>query len=112
MSVKVASIIASVVTVLLALVVVAVFGFGGIVLLNGYTDAGAAVNTGFVCLGITLILSPLLAWASTKALIVRANWNNALAVVISILASTLLSGSMGFASVMVMVIIADIMWRT
>ena len=112
MSIKVASSIASVVTLLLALVVVAVFGFGGIVLLNGYADAGAAVNAGFVCMGITLILSPILAWALTKALIVRTKWNNALAVVISVLASTLLSGLMGFASVMVMVIIADIMWRS
>ena len=112
MSVRVASIIASVITLLLALVLVAVFGFGGIVLLNWYTDAGAAVNTGFVCLGITLILSPILAWVLTKTLIIRTKWNNALAMVISILASTLLSGLMGFASVMVMVIIADIMWRS
>lgn len=112
MSEKVASIIASVVTFLLALVVVVVFGFGGIVLLNGYTDAGAAVSTGFVCLGITLILSPIFAWVLTKALIVRTKWDNALAVVVSIVASTLASGVMGFATMMVMIVIADIMWRS
>ncbi|MBK8823605.1 MAG: hypothetical protein IPN58_13615 [Anaerolineales bacterium] len=76
MSIKTASIISSVVTALLVLVTVIVFGFGGIVLLNGFMNADVAVNTGFACLGITLILCPILAWVLAKAMISKFHWNN------------------------------------
>ena len=111
MSIKTASIISSVVTALLVLAVVILFGFGGIVLLNGFMDASAAVNTGFACLGITLVLCPILAWILAKTFISRFNWNAILAVFLSILVSTLLGVGMGFASTFIMAIVAEIMWR-
>ena len=112
MSTKTASMIASVVTALLVLVVVVVFGFGGIVMLNGFMNADVAVYTGFTCLGITLILCPILAWMLTKTLASRFNWNTFPAVAIAVLASTFLSGGMGFVSLIVMGIVAEVMWRS
>jgi len=112
MSIKTASIISSVVTALLVLLIVIVFGFGGIVLLNGFMDASAAVYTGFTCLGITLILCPILAGVLARTFIAKFNWNNILSVCISVLASTLLGAGMGFASMFIMIIVADTMWRS
>lgn len=111
MSIKMASIISSVVTALLVLVVVIVFGFGGIVLLNGFMNANVAVNTGFTCLGITLILCPILAWVLAKTFITKFNWNNGLAVIVSVFVSTLLGVGMGFASMMVMIFVAEVTHR-
>ena len=90
------------------LVVVIFFGFGGIVLLNGFMGASAAVYTGFTCLGITLILCPILAGMLTKTLISKFNWNTFLAGGISALAATLLGGGLGLAAMFVMIIVAEI----
>src|SRR5215204_6707768 len=109
MSIKTASVISSVVTALLVLVTVIVFGFGGIVLLNGFIDASTAVYTGFTCLGITLILCPILAWILARTFISRFNWNNILAVIISVFVSTLLGAGMGLASTFIMAIVAEAM---
>jgi hypothetical protein len=108
MPTKTASIIASVTTAILVTLLTIVFGFGGIVLLNGLMNASVAVYTGVACLGITVILCAMLAWALAKTFISRFNWNNILAVIISILISTLLGGGMGFGSMMLMVIAADL----
>lgn len=108
MSTKTASILASVVTALLLLVVMIFFGFGGLVLLNGFMDATAAVYTGFTCLGITLILCPILAGMLTKTLISKFNWNTFWAGGISALVATLLGGGLGLAAMFVMVIVAEI----
>jgi hypothetical protein len=112
MSAKTASVISSLVTAILVLLIAVIFGFGGIVLLNGFMNASAAVYTGFACLGITVILCAILAWALAKAFISRFNWNNILAVIISIFISTLLGGGMGFGSLVVMGIVAEVMWRS
>lgn len=107
MSIKTASIISSVVTALLVLVAVIVFGFGGIVLLNGFMNADVAVNTGFACLGITLILCPILAWVLASAMISKFHWNNILAVFVSVFVSTILGTGLGFASMFIMIIVAE-----
>ena len=107
MSIKIASIISSVVTALLVLVAVIVFGFGGIVLLNGFMNASVAVNTGFTCLGITLILCPILAWVLARTIISRFHWNNIWAVIVSVFVSTLLGAGMGLTSMMVMIFVAE-----
>ncbi len=112
MSSKTATIISSIITALLVLVVVIVFGFGGIVLLNGFMDASAAVNTGFTCLGITLVLCPILAGVLAKTFIARFNWKPLWAVVLSIFVSTLLGVVMGFASTIIMAIVAEVMWQS
>jgi len=112
MSEKTASIISAIITALLVLMIVIVFGFGGIVLLNGFMDASAAVYTGFTCLGITLIICPILAWILARTFISRFKWNNILALIISAAISTLLGGGMGFASMVVMGIVAETMWRS
>jgi hypothetical protein len=108
MPTKTASIIASVTTAILTALLVVIFGFGGIVLLNGFMDASAAVATGFVCLGISVILCALLAGALVRAFITRFKWNNILAVIAGTLFSTLLGGGLGFASMILMVIVADL----
>jgi len=112
MSEKTAAIISAIITALLILMIVIVFGFGGIVLLNGFMDASAAVYTGFTCLGITLIICPILAWILARTFISRFNWNNILALIISAAISTLLGGGMGFASMVIMGIVAETMWRS
>jgi len=112
MSEKTAAIISAIITALLVLMIVIVFGFGGIVLLNGFMDASAAVYTGFTCLGITLIICPILAWILARTFISRFNWNNILALIISAAISTLLGGGMGFASMVIMGIVAETMWRS
>lgn len=109
MSTTVASIISSVITAILVFLLTIVFGFGGIVLLNGFMNASTAVYTGFTCLGIGAILSTILAWVLSKTFISKFNWNNILAVFVSIFISTLLGGGMGFASMIIMVIVADSM---
>ena len=109
MSIKTASVISSVVTALLVLVIVIVFGFGGIVLLNGFIDASTAVYTGFTCLGITLILCPILAWILARTFISRFSWNNISAMIISVFVSTLLGAGMGLASTFIMAIVAEAM---
>ena len=91
MSEKASSFISSLVTFILVLLVTVVFGFGGIVLLNGFMDASTAVYTGFACLGLTLILCPILAWFLAKAFIARFNWNNVLAVIVSVLSHSCLA---------------------
>jgi hypothetical protein len=111
MSIKTASVISSVVTALLVFVIVIVFGFGGIVLLNGFMDASAAIYTGFTCLGITLILCPILAWILARTFISKFNRNNILAVIVSVFVSTLLGAGMGVASTFIMAIVAEAMWR-
>ena len=112
MSIKTASVISSVVTALLVLVIVIVFGFGGIVLLNGFMDASVAIYTGVTCLGITLILCPILAWILARTFISRFNWNNILAVIVSVFVSTLLGAGMGVATTFIMAIVAEAMWRS
>jgi len=109
MSIKTASIISSIVTALLVLVIVIVFGSGGIVLLNGFMDVSAAIYTGFTCLGITLILCPTLAWILARTFISRFNWNNILAVIVAVFVSTLLGAGLGLASTFIMAIVAEAM---
>ena len=112
MSIKTASIISSAVTALLVFVAVIIFGFGGIVLLNGFMNANVAVNTGFTCLGITLILCPILAWMLARTFIAKFNWNNTLAVIVSVFVSTLLGSGMGLTSMMVMIFVAEATHRS
>lgn len=112
MSIKTSAIISSVITALLVLVIVIIFGFGGIVLLNGFMDASAAVYTGFTCLGITLILCPILAGVLVRLFITKFNWNNILSIFISVLVSTLLGAGMGVLSTFIMAIVAETMWRS
>lgn len=107
MPTKTASIIASVITSILVLLLAIVFGFGGIVLLNGFMSADAAVTTGFVCLGIGVILCAILAWALAKTFINRFKWKSILAVTASVLLSTLVGGGLGFASMMLMIVVAE-----
>lgn len=109
MSEKTASIISSLITFVLVLLLTILFGFGGIVLLNGLMDASTAVYSGFACLGVTLILCPILAWVLPKTFISRFNWGNIWAVIVSVFVSTLLGAGMGFASMMVMMFVADAM---
>jgi len=102
-----ASIIASVITFILVVLLAFFFGFGGIVLLNGLMDASTAVTTGFICLGIGVILCTVLAWMLAKSFIVRLKWNNLPAIAVSVLLSTLIGAGLGFASMMIMIIAAD-----
>lgn len=112
MSIKTSAIISSVITALLVLVIVIIFGFGEIILLNGFMDASAAVYTGFTCLGITLILCPILAGVLVRLFITKFNWNNILSIFISVLVSTLLGAGMGVLSTFIMAIVAETMWRS
>ena len=107
MSTKVASIIAFVVTAVLVLLLAIVFGFGGIIALNGFMNADAAVSTGFICLGVGVILSAILAGVLTRTFISKFQWNNILALLVSIGVSALLGGGLGFASMMLMIIVAE-----
>jgi hypothetical protein len=107
MPAKIASIISAVVTAILVILLAIFFGFGGIVLLNGFMDGSAAVATGFICLGVGVILCAILAWALAKTFIAKFNWKQILAVVVSVFLSTILGGGIGFISMMLMIVVAE-----
>ena len=109
MSTKSASIISSVITGILMLLVVLVSAFGGILALNGYINSPTAgIASGFTCMGISLILSIILAWTLTRTFITRFNWNNALAIAVSVFATSLLGTVLSFASIFVMIAVTDL----
>jgi hypothetical protein len=107
MSTKIASIVASVITAILVLLCAIFFGLGGIILLNGFMNADVAVYTGFICLGVGVILSAILAGVLTSTFISKFQWSNTLALLVSIGISALLGSGLSFASMMLMVIIAE-----
>jgi len=108
MSTKTASIVSSIITGILVLLAALVSAFGGIIALNGFMfSPTAAIVSGFTCMGVTLILSPILAWILTKTFISRYNWKGGLAILVSVLATSLFGSVMSFASIFVMIIIAE-----
>ena len=75
-------------------------------------NGNAAVDTGFACLGITLLLCPILAWVLARTFISRFHWNNILAVIVSVIVSTLPGAGMGFALMLIMLFVAESMLRS
>jgi hypothetical protein len=108
MPTKTLSIISSIVTAIL-LIIFAVFAFFiQLVALNGYSesDGGAALIVSIVCQGIGLILSAILAGWLTRVFITKFNWNNILAVVLSVIAGILFGGGLVIISLFLSIFIA------
>ena len=105
MSTKTASIIASVVTAILAIPVVVLYGGGGFFLVNGFLNAGGEVYAVSTCLGITMILCAFFAWIFTQTFISSFHWKPILSVIAAIMTSILLGAGMGLAASLVIAII-------
>ncbi len=113
MSNKTPSIISTIITVLLLLLTAALGLFGLVIALNGYNDraGGPALATTFACNGIAIILAAILAWRFPKWLVGKFNWNNVLAVIVSIVAGTTAGGMLSFVSIFIGILIADTIWN-
>lgn len=107
MTTKTASIVSAVITGLLVLPLMALFFGGGLLVLNGFMNADAAVYTGMACLSITFLVCPIIAWNLTKTFISRFNWSNAVSIIASVIASSLTSILMGVGTMFIMTIIAE-----
>lgn len=107
MSPKIASILSAVITAILVFLSTILFGFGGIVALNGFMNADTAVTIGFACFGIGILLSAIAAGIFTSLLITKFNLHQILAMIVSIFTSSMFGGGMGFASMMIMIIAAE-----
>ncbi|MBI3162351.1 MAG: hypothetical protein HYZ23_07560 [Chloroflexi bacterium] len=112
MSTKIPSIISSLITLVLVVLIGVFLAFMQIILLNGFSsrEGGPALAAGFTCLGIGAILSAILAWALAKVFISKFNWNNILAVFVSVLASSIFGGGLGFASIIITIAVASALW--
>lgn len=87
MSSKTPVVISVVLTIILFLILAALTMLMQIVLMNGVMNEGqttTALGTTLACQGVELILGALFAAWLTRLLVVRFNWNNALAVIVPI----------------------------
>lgn len=104
------SIIAAVLTVLLLMLISALFLFGELVLLNGTSERQGitALGTSLVCQGVGVILAAILASWLTRTVVDRFKLHVVVAVILSIVAGVTLGGLIAFLSVMVAIPIAGI----
>lgn len=114
MPTKTLSLISTVLTAILVFLIGLVMFFGTIVMLNGFSgrEGTAAIMISLVCQGGGLILSAILAGRLTRLFIEKFNWNNILAVILSVAAGTLLGGVFAFGSLFISLIAAEISWNS
>ncbi len=91
---KTPAIISTVLTVILLILLGALMFIMDVIALNGFSgsEGGIALTTMGVCEGVGVILSAILAGRLTNLFITKYNWNNILAIVVSVLAGTILGG--------------------
>ncbi len=85
--------------------------FIDLVVLNGYSESagGPALIAFGICQSLGLILSAVFAWRLTNLLLVKFNWNTILAVVVSVLASVVLSGILAVPAFVLSIVVAEAM---
>jgi len=106
-------VISSVLTVIFLILFGLLLTFGQLIALNGFSEreGNASLLTAFACQGAGMLICAILAWRLTKAFIQKFNWNQALAVMISVFVSTILGSGLAFVSLIVSLGVAEIMWQ-
>ena len=103
------SIIASILTVIFLLVLGLVLLFGQVIAMNGFSESAGMISlvTSLVCQGVTVILAAILTGRLSKLFVEKFNWNNIVAVIISVLAGTMLGGMLAFAAVLLSILLTE-----
>lgn len=106
---KTPAIISVITTVVLLLVLGALSFFIDLVVLNGYSESvgGSALISFGVCQSLGLILSATFSWWLTNRLLTKFNWNKALTVSVSVLASVVLGGILGIPAFILSAVVAE-----
>ncbi|RJP47549.1 MAG: hypothetical protein C4583_16460 [Anaerolineaceae bacterium] len=98
-------------TVILLILVAIVSMFGQVVLLNGVisdSQATTALGIGIGCNGVTIILAGIFSRWLAKLLLVKFNWNQFLAVAVTVILGTGLGAVLSFLSIIVGTLAAGI----
>jgi hypothetical protein len=111
MSTKTPLVVSSVLTVIFLILIGLVLTFGQLVMLNGFSEkeGTASFVTAFVCQGVGMLVCAVLAWWLTKLFVQKFNWNKALAVIISVVVTTVLGSGLAFVSLLVSIGVAEAM---
>jgi hypothetical protein len=104
------AIISAVLTAILLIIFGILSVFTQMLVLNGASERHGmtAMGISLVCQGTGAILAALLAAWLTNLGITKFNWNNILAVVIAVIAGTLLGGVISFLSIIISIPLAGI----
>ena len=104
------AIISAVLTVILLIIFGVLTVFTQMLVLNGVGEIQGmtAMGVSLVCQGAGAILAAVLAGWLTNLIIIKFNWNNILAVVIAVIAGTLLGGALSVISIIVSIPLAGI----
>jgi len=104
------AIISAVLTVILLIIFGVLTVFTQMLVLNGVGEIQGmtAMGVSLVCQGAGAILAAVLAGWLTNLIIIKFNWNNILAVVIAVIAGTLLGGVLSVISIIVSIPLAGI----
>lgn len=99
---------------ILTIILLIIFGvlsvFTQILVLNGVSESQGitAMGVSLVCQGAGAILAAVFAAWLTNLAITKFNWNNILAVVIAVIAGTLLGGVISFLSIIISIPLAGV----
>jgi len=110
---KIPSAVSSVLTVILLIVFGFLLTIGQVIMLNGFSEreGTASLITAFVCQGVGIILCAILSWWLTKLFVQKFNLNKVLAVIISVVVTTVLGSGLAFVSLLVSIGVAEAMWQ-
>lgn len=109
MTAKTLSVIASILTVILLILFGLLLTFGQVIALNGFSEREGMTSLTIllVCQGAGLILSAVFAGWLTRLLFEKFNWNKILAVIVSVVAGTILGGGLSFAALIISLFAAE-----
>ena len=107
---KTPALISAILTIILLIIFGVLSVFTQMLVLNGANESQGvtAMGVSLVCQGAGAILAALLAAWLTSLGITKFNWNNILAVVIAVIAGTLLGGVISFLSIIISIPLAGI----
>src|SRR5687768_13181289 len=104
------AIISAVLTIILLIIFGVLSVFTQMLVLNGVSERQGmtAMGVSLVCQGAGAILAAAFAAWLTNLVITKFNWNNILAVVIAVIAGTLLGGLISFLSIIISIPLAGV----
>ena len=104
------AIISAVLTVILLIIFGILSVFTQMLVLNGVSEGQGVIAMGvsLLCQGAGAILAALLAGWLTNFVITKFNWNKILAIVVAVIAGTLLGGVISFLSIIISIHLAGI----
>ena len=113
MPTKTPSIVSTLVTVILLILFVIASGFFLLVALNGFDSSSGepALITALTCNILGIIVAAVLAWQLPKWLITKFNWNNIVAVIVSVVVGFILGSGLSGVAMFIAVLMADTIWN-